>query len=170
MIFQNPSLEAMATTYPITIEELQNMPGVGAGKAKRYGKEFVELIKKHVVENEIERPEDLRVRTVANKSKLKVSIVQGIDRKVALDDLAESKGLEFEELLTEIEAIVYSGTKINIDYFMNEVMDQDVLEDIYAYFQEAETDNIDEAIEELSEYEETEVRLIRIKFLSDMAN
>jgi ATP-dependent DNA helicase RecQ len=170
VIFQNPSLEAMATTYPISIEELQNMPGVGAGKAKRYGKEFVELIKKHVDENEIERPEDLRVRTVANKSKLKVSIVQGIDRKVALDDLAESKGLEFHELLAEIEAIVYSGTKINVDYFLNEVMDQDVLEDIYAYFQEGETDDIDEAIDELSEYEETEVRLVRIKFLSDMAN
>ena len=170
VIFQNPSLEAMATTYPITIEELQNMPGVGAGKAKRYGKEFVELIKKHVEENEIERPEDLRVRTVANKSKLKVSIVQGIDRKVALDDMAESKGLEFDELLSEIEAIVYSGTKISIDYFINRVMDQDVLDDIYAYFQEEETDNLDEAIEELSEYEEEEIRLVRIKFLSDMAN
>ena len=170
VIFQNPSLEAMATTYPITIEELQNMPGVGAGKAKRYGKEFVELIKKHVEENEIERPEDLRVRTVANKSKLKVSIVQGIDRKVALDDLADSKGIEFTDLLVEIEAIVYSGTKINIDYFLNEVMDQDILQDIYDYFQEAETDDINEAIKELSEYEETEIRLIRIKFLSDMAN
>ena len=170
VIFQNPSLEAMATTYPITIEELQNMPGVGAGKAKRYGKEFVELIKKHVDENEIERPEDLRVRTVANKSKLKVSIVQGIDRKVGLDDMAESKGLEFNELLTEIEAIVYSGTKISIDYFINRVMDQDVLDDIYAYFQEEETDNLGEAIEELSEYEEEEIRLVRIKFLSDMAN
>ncbi|MDD4605818.1 MAG: DNA helicase RecQ, partial [Dysgonamonadaceae bacterium] len=156
VIFQNPSLEAMATTYPITIEELQNMPGVGAGKAKRYGKEFVELIKKHVDENEIERPEDLRVRTVANKSKLKVSIVQGIDRKVALDDMAASKAIEFEELLSEIEAIVYSGTKINIDYFVNEVMDQDVLQDIYDYFQEAQTDDIEEAIHELSEYEETE--------------
>ena len=170
VIFQNPSLEAMATTYPISIEELQNMPGVGSGKAKRYGKEFVDLIKKHVEENEIERPEDLRVRTVANKSKLKVSIVQGIDRKVALDDMAESKGIEFEELLSEIEAIVYSGTKINIDYFVNEVMDQDVLEDIYDYFQEAETDDIDEAINELTEYDENEIRLIRIKFLSDMAN
>ena len=170
VIFQNPSLEAMATTYPITIEELQNMPGVGSGKAKRYGKEFIELIKKHVDENEIERPEDLRVRTVANKSKLKVSIVQGIDRKVALDDLAESKGIEFDEMLSEIEAIVYSGTKINIDYFVNEVMDQDVLQDIYDYFQEAETDDINEAIHELSEYEETEIRLIRNKFLSDMAN
>ena len=121
VIFQDPSLEAMATTYPITLEELQNIPGVGAGKAKRYGAEFVELIKKHVEENEIERPEDLRVRTVANKSKLKVWIVQSIDRKVALDDIAVSKGLEFSELLDEIEAIVYSGTRINIDYFVNDL-------------------------------------------------
>ena len=170
VIFQNPSLEAMATTYPITIEELQNMPGVGAGKAKRYGKEFVELIKRHVDENDIERPEDLRVKTVPNKSKLKVSIVQGIDRKVALDDLAESKRLEFDELLSEIEAIVYSGTKINIDCFVDQVLDHDILDDIYAYFQEAQTDDIDDAIEELSEYEEEEIRLVRIKFLSDMAN
>ncbi len=170
VIFQDTSLEAMAATYPIKIEELQNMPGVGAGKAKRYGKDFVELIKKHVDENEIERPEDLRVRTVPNKSKLKVSIVQGIDRKVALDDLAESKGLEFDELLAEIEAIVYSGTKINIDYFLNEVLDPDILDDIYAYFQEAEKDSIDDAVEELSEYEEEEIRLVRIKFLSDMGN
>ncbi|MDD3787799.1 MAG: DNA helicase RecQ [Petrimonas sp.] len=170
VIFQPATLEAMATTYPITLEELQNMPGVGAGKAKRYGKEFVELIKKHVEENEIERPEDLRVKTVANKSKLKVSIVQAIDRKVALDDLAESKGIDFEEMLSEVEAIVYSGTKINIDYFLNEVLDQDVLQDIYDYFQEAETDNLELAIEELPDYTETEIRLVRIKFFSDMAN
>ena len=170
VIFQPATLEAMATTYPITLEELQNMPGVGAGKAKRYGKEFVELIKKHVEENEIERPEDLRVKTVANKSKLKVSIVQAIDRKVALDDLAESKGIDFEQILSEVEAIVYSGTKINIDYFLNEVLDQDVLQDIYDYFQEAETDNLELAIEELPDYTETEIRLVRIKFFSDMAN
>ena len=124
VIFQDPSLEAMATTYPITLDELQNIPGVGAGKAKRYGKEFIELIKKHVEENEIERPEDLRVRTVANKSKLKVSIIQRIDRKVALDEIALTNGLEFTELLDEIEAIVYSGTRINIDYFLNDVMDE----------------------------------------------
>ena len=141
VIFQDPSLEAMATTYPITLEELQNIPGVGSGKAKRYGKEFVELIKRHVEENEIERPEDLRVRTVANKSKLKVWIVQSIDRKVALDDIAVSKGLEFPELLDEIEAIVYSGTRINIDYFLNEVMDEDHIEDIYEYFKDSETDD-----------------------------
>ena len=171
VIFQDPSLEAMATTYPITLEELQNIPGVGSGKAKRYGKEFVELIKRHVEENEIERPEDLRVRTVANKSKLKVWIVQSIDRKVALDDIAVSKGLEFPELLDEIEAIVYSGTRINIDYFLNEVMDEDHIEDIYEYFKDSETDDLEEAIEELGgDYTEEEIRLVRIKFISEMGN
>lgn len=170
VIFQPSSLEAMATSYPITLDELQNIPGVGAGKAKRYGKEFVDLIKKHVEENDITRPEDLRVKTVANKSKLKVSIVQAIDRKVALDDLAESKGIDFNEMLTEVEAIVYSGTKINIDYFLYEVMDQDVLQDVYAYFKETETDNLEMAQKELPDYTETEIRLVRIKFFSDMAN
>ncbi|MCI6523209.1 MAG: DNA helicase RecQ [Parabacteroides sp.] len=171
VIFQDPSLEAMATTYPITLEELQNIPGVGAGKAKRYGKEFIELIKRHVEENEIERPEDLRVRTVANKSKLKVSIIQRIDRKVALDEIASSNGLEFSELLDEIEAIVYSGTRINIDYFVNDVMDEDHVEDIYEYFKDSETDDLEDAIEELGgDYTEDEIRLVRIKFLSEMAN
>ncbi|MBS7341643.1 MAG: DNA helicase RecQ [Parabacteroides sp.] len=171
VIFQDPSLEAMATTYPITLEELQNIPGVGAGKAKRYGAEFIALIKRHVEENEIERPEDLRVKTVANKSKLKVSIVQSIDRKVALDDIAVSKGLEFGELLDEVEAIVYSGTRINIDYFLNDVMDEDHIEDIYEYFKDSETDDLEEAIEELGgDYTEEEIRLVRIKFLSEMAN
>jgi len=171
VIFQDPSLEAMATTYPITLDELQNIPGVGAGKAKRYGKEFVELIKKHVEENEIERPEDLRVRTVANKSKLKVSIIQRIDRKVALDEIALSNGLEFSELLDEIEAIVYSGTRINIDYFLNDVMDEDHIRDIYEYFKDSETDDLESAIEELGgDYTEEEIRLVRIKFLSELAN
>ena len=171
VIFQDPSLEAMATTYPITLEELQNIPGVGAGKAKRYGKEFIELIKRHVEENEIERPEDLRVRTVANKAKLKVSIIQRIDRKVALDEIASSNGLEFTELLDEIEAIVYSGTRINIDYFVNDVMDEDHVEDIYEYFKDSETDDLEDAIEELGgDYTEDEIRLVRIKFLSEMAN
>lgn len=170
VIFQPSSLEAMATSYPITLDELQNIPGVGAGKAKRYGKEFVELIKKHVEENDITRPEDLRVKTVANKSKLKVSIVQAIDRKVALDDLAESKGIDFNEMLSEVEAIVYSGTKINIDYFLIEVMDQDVIQDIYTYFKETDTDDLERAQVELSDYTETEIRLVRIKFFSDMAN
>ena len=171
VIFQDPSLEAMATTYPVTLEELQNIPGVGAGKAKRYGQEFCVLIKKHCEENEIERPEDLRVRTVANKSKIKVSIIQAIDRKVALDDIALSKGLDFSELLDEVEAIVYSGTRLNIDYFLAEIMDEDHMLDIYDYFRESTTDKIDDAMDELGDdYTEDEIRLVRIKFISEMAN
>ena len=171
VIFQDPSLEAMATTYPITMDELQNITGVGAGKAKRYGEEFLKVIKAHVEENEIERPEDLRVRSVANKSKLKISIIQAIDRKIALDDLATSKGLEFSELLDHIEAIVYSGTKINIHYFIDEIMDEDHQEDIFEYFRESESDSLEEAINELgSEYTEEEIRLVRIKFISEMGN
>ena len=171
VIFQDPSLEAMATTYPITLEELRNIPGVGEGKAKRYGQEFVDLIRRHVEENEIERPEDMRVRTVANKSKMKVSIIQSIDRKVALDDIAVAKGIEFDELLDEVESIVYSGTKLNIDYFLEEVLDDDKVEDIYEYFKESETDDIEEAIDELGdEYTEEEIRLVRLKFISEMGN
>jgi ATP-dependent DNA helicase RecQ len=172
VIFQDPSLEAMATSYPITMDELQNIPGVGAGKAKRYGEEFLKLIKQHVKENEIIRPEDLRVRTVANKSKLKVSIIQAIDRKIALDDIALSKGLDIFELLDEIEAIVYSGTKINIDYFLDEIMDADHISEIFEYFNSAETDKIEAALEDLGEddYSETEVRLVRVKFLSEIGN
>ena len=171
VIFQDPSLEAMATVYPVTTEELQNIPGVGAGKARRYGKEFCELIRRHCEDYEIERPEDLRVRTVANKSKLKVSIIQSIDRKVALDDIASAKGLDFGELLDEIEAIVYSGTKLNIDYFIDEVMDEDHMLDIYDYFRESETDSLSVAMDELGgDYSEEEIRLVRIKFISEMAN
>ena len=171
VIFQDPSLEAMATTYPITMDELQNITGVGAGKAKRYGEEFLKVIKTHVEENEIERPEDLRVRSVANKSKLKISIIQAIDRKIALDDLANSKGLDFNELLDHIEAIVYSGTKINIHYFIDEIMDEDHQEDIFEYFRESESDSLEDAINELgSEYTEEEIRLVRIKFISEMGN
>lgn len=171
VIFQDASLEAMATIYPQTLEELQNIPGVGAGKAKRYGIEFCKLIKQHCEENEIERPEDLRIRTMPNKSKLKVSIIHSIDRKIPLDDIAVSKGIEFEELLTEVEAIVYSGTKLNIDYFVNDVMDEDHIDDIYQYFKESETDDLDAALDELGEdYSEDEIRLVRIKFLSEMAN
>lgn len=171
VIFQDPSLEAMATTYPITLEELQNITGVGAGKAKRYGESFIKVIKTHVEENEIERPEDLRVRSVANKSKLKISIIQAIDRKIALDELANSKGLEFNELLDEVEAIVYSGTKINIAYFLNEIMDEDRQEDIYEYFRESESDDLEDAFKELGkEYTEEEIRLVRIKFLSEQGN
>src|SRR5574344_2786585 len=171
VIFQDLSLEQMATVYPINLEELQNIPGVGAGKAKRYGAEFCELIKKHCTENDIERPEDLRVRTVAKKSMLKVSIIQSIDRQVALDDIANAKGIEFEDLLDEIEVIVYSGTKLNIDYFLNDVMDDDHIDDIYEYFKDSETDSLKDAIKELgNDYTEDEIRLVRIKFLSEMAN
>ena len=171
VIFQDPSLEAMATTYPITIDELKNVPGVGEGKAKRYGQEFVDLIRRHVEENEIERPEDIRVRTVAKKSQMKVSIIQSIDRKVALDDIAMAKGIEFDELLDEVESIVYSGTKLDIDYFLEEVLDDDKVDDIYEYFSESETDDLDEAIEELGDdYSEEEIRLVRIKFISEAGN
>ena len=171
VIFQEPSLDAMATTYPITIDELQNIPGVGPGKAKRYGQDFIDLIKKYVEENEIERPEDMRVRTVANKSKLKVEIITAIDRKVPLDALAESKDLEFDELLDELEAIVYSGTKINVSYYIEEAIDADIEEDIFEYFKESDTDDIETAMQELGDdYTEEEIRLVRIKFLSEMGN
>ena len=171
VIFQDPSLEAMATTYPVTIDELKNIPGVGEGKAKRYGEEFCALIKRHCEENEIDRPEDIRIRTVANKSKLKVAIINAIDRKVALDDLAISKGVEFDELLDDIESIVYSGTKLNIDYFLEEILDEENLFEIYDYFKNSDTDNINIAVEELGgEYSEEEIRLVRIKFISEMGN
>ena len=171
VIFQDPSLEQMATMYPITFEELQQIQGVGAGKAKRYGKEFLELIKRHCEDNGIERAEELRVRTVAKKSIIKVKIIQSIDKQLALDDIAESLGLSFEELLDEGEAIVYSGTKININYFIEEVIDDEHVDDIYEYFRESETDSLDDAINELGdEYSEDEIRLVRIKFLSEMAN
>ena len=171
VIFQDPSLEAMATTYPITIDELKNIPGVGEGKAKRYGEEFCALIKRHCEENEIDRPEDIRIRTVANKSKLKVAIINAIDRKVALDDLAISKGVEFDELLDDVESIVYSGTKLNIDYFLEEILDEENMNEIYDYFKNSDTDNINIAVEELGgEYSEEEIRLVRIKFISEMGN
>ncbi|MBQ0062240.1 MAG: DNA helicase RecQ [Bacteroidales bacterium] len=171
VIFMDQSLEAMATVYPISLDELKNIPGVGEGKAKRYGQEFCDLIKKHCEENEIDRPEDLRVKTVANKSKLKISIIQGIDRKVPLDDLADAKGIEFEELLDEIEAIVYSGTKLNLDYYLDDVMDEDHIDDIYEYFRESDTDDLNVALDDLGDdYGEEEIRLVRIKFFSEMAN
>ena len=171
VIFQDNSLEAMATFYPQTIEELQNIPGVGAGKAKRYGTEFCKLIKKHCEENDIERPEDLHIRTVADKTQKKNRIIHSIDLKVALDDIAVANGIEFDELLDEIEAIVYAGTRINIDYFINEVMDEDSINDIYQYFRESETDDLDDAFDELgADYTEEEIRLVRIKFISEMAN
>ncbi len=173
IIFQDPSLEAMATTYPIDLKELQNIIGVGEGKAHKFGERFVEKIKSYVIENEIERPEDLRVLSIANRSKIKVEIIQAIDRKVALDDLAEFKGIEFFELLDEIEAIVNSGTKLDINYFLHEVMDEDYLGDIFDYFRnEATSDDLQEALAELGEdtYKEEDVRLVRIKFLSEVGN
>lgn len=171
VIFQDPSLEAMATTYPISIEELQNIPGVGAGKAKRYGEEFCALIKKHCEENDIERPEDFRVRTVANKSKIKVAIIQSIDRRIPLDDIAESLHLDFDDMLTEIEAIISSGTRLNIDYFLEDVMDYEDVEELYQYFKETKDDNLELAYKENgSVYDEREIRLVRIKFISEIAN
>ena len=171
VIFQDVSLEQMATVYPISLEELVNIPGVGVGKAHRYGKEFIALIKRHCEENDIERPEDLRIRTVPKKSMLKVKIIQSIDRKMPLDDIADAQNIDFEDLLTEIEAIVYSGTKLNIDYFLEDVMDDDHIDDIYEYFRESETDDLEVAMDELGEdYTEDEVRLVRIKFFSELAN
>ena len=171
VIFQDPSLEAMATTYPITIEELQNVPGVGAGKAKRYGEEFCALIKRHCEENEIERPEDLRVRTVANKSRKKLEIIKAIDRKIALDELAQGQHIEFNELLDDLETIIMSGTRINIDYFLLEVMDKDDIEELYQYYKESPNDDLEAAVQEWgSVYTEEEIRLVRIKFIAEMAN
>ena len=172
VIFQDVSIDQMATDYPVTLEELKNIQGVGEGKVKQpYAKEFVDLIAKYCEENEIERQMDLRVRTVAKKSMLKVKIIQSIDRQVALDDIANAQGIDFDELLDEIEAIVYSGTKLNIDYFLEEVMDEDHIDDIYDYFAESDTDKLDVAQEELgADYSEDEIRLVRIKFISEMAN
>lgn len=172
-IFQDTSLEQMATTYPITTEELTNIQGVGAGKAEKYGEEFIKLIQQHIKENEIERPQDIqqRVLTVPNKSKQKLKIIQLIDRRVSLDEIAIMNNLDTTDLLTEIETIVASGTRININYYIEDVMDTDKIEDIYEYFRESETDNLDEAMNELGgEYTEEEVRLIRIKFLSEVGN
>ena len=172
VIFQDQSLADMSIQYPIDLEELQKIQGVGQGKAQRYGKEFVALIRKYVEENEIERPQDLIVRSVANKSKLKVNIIQSIDRKISLEDIANSKGIEFSDLLGEIEAIVNSGTRISIDYYINEILDEDQQEELFEYFRETENDSIEAAAEELGEddYPIDHIRLMRIKFISDMGN
>jgi ATP-dependent DNA helicase RecQ len=172
VIFQDPSLEDMATRYPINTEELKNISGVGAGKAKKYGKEFVELIARYVEEKEIDRPQDLVVKSVVKKSGVKVAIIQSIDRKVGLDDIAESQGITMSDLITEIEAIINSGTKLNIDYYITQVIDQENLEEVYSYFSEAESESIDDALNELGEefYSEEEIRLVRIKFMSEVAN
>jgi ATP-dependent DNA helicase RecQ len=168
-IFQDPSLEEMAIQYPVTLEELQNITGIGAGKAQRYGKEVVEVIQNYVAEKEIIRPQDMVVKSVVNKSGLKVYIIQSIDRKMPFEDIADAKGIEYDDLLSEIEAIVGSGTKINIEYYINTVIDEDRQQDIYSYFmEEAETGSLEEAIRELAgEFEEEEIRLVRIKVLAE---
>ncbi len=172
VIFQDPSLEDMAIQYPINLEELKNCQGVGEGKARKYGTEFAALIKRYVEEKEIERPQDFILKSVVNKSGAKVFIIQSIDRKMSLDDIADVKGLKMDELITEIEAIVNAGTKLNIDYYIDEAIDEEKVEEIYAYFKEdAESESLDEAMKELgSDYTEEEVRLVRIKFMSEIAN
>mgnify|MGYP002519535118 CR=1 FL=1 len=172
VIFGDPSLEDMSIMYPITVDELKNCQGVGEGKAKKFGKEFLELIAKYVEENEIERPDDFVMKSMVNKSVNKVYIIQSVDRKFPLEDIADAKGLEMSELLSEIEAIVYSGTKLNIDYYLEQTLDEDVIDDIYAYFHDdAQSDSLEEAMVELgSDYDEEEVRLVRIKFLCEVAN
>ena len=172
VIFQDPSLEDMSIQYPVTIEELQNITGVGAGKARRFGAEFVKLIKAYVEEKEIVRPQDMVVRAVANKSGIKIFIIQAIDRKMDFEDIARAKDLDFDELLTEIEAIVNSGTKLDISYYLRDFMDEEKMEDIYLYFKEdAESDSLDAAVEELgSDYTEEEIRLVRIKFICEQGN
>jgi len=172
VLFQDPSLEDMAIQYPITLEELQNIQGVGSGKAQRYGQEFIDVIKIYVEEKEIIRPQDMVVKSVINKSTLKVYIIQSIDRKISLEDIAASKNLDMNELLKEIEVIVNSGTKLNINYYINEVLDLEHQQEIYDYFREAETESIQDALRELGEdeYTEEDIRLLRIKFISEMGH
>ncbi len=171
VIFQETSLEEMATQYPITSDELSKIGGVGQGKAAKFGKPIMALIKKYVEENEIERPTDIVVKTSADKAKLKVSIIQSIDRKINIEEIAKIKKIDFEELLNELESIVYSGTKINLDYYLNDVVDPDKLEDMILYFKESDTDSLEEALKEFGkEATDEEIRLARIKFLSDYGN
>jgi ATP-dependent DNA helicase RecQ len=173
VIFQDVSLEQMATEYPVTLEELKSIQGVGDGKIRQpYAKEFVNLIKRYCEENDIERQADLRVRTKAKDSMRKLKILQNIDRRIDLEDIAKAEGLDFEELLDELEGIViYSGNKVNIDYFLEEIMDPDDIDEIYEYFRDSETGDLEEAYDELGrDYEENEIRLVRIKFISEMAN
>lgn len=172
VIFSDPALESIATYYPVTLDELKNIPGVGEGKARKFGKKIVEFIAKYVDENEIDRPQDTVIKTVANKSKNKVAIIQGVDRKINLEDLAKSKGLSMAELIKEMEAIVYSGTKLNVDYYLRDQYDSYLVDDVFAYFKEAEDDSMKTAMEELpeDEYPEDMIRLVRIKFVSEVGN
>jgi ATP-dependent DNA helicase RecQ len=171
VIFQDPSLEDMSLKYPITLEELGNVYGVGDGKAKKYGKDFVALIGRYVDENDIERLDDLIVKSTGSKSALKLYIIQNIDRKLRLDELASAKGMNMSDFIKEMEAIVFSGTKLNIDYWINEVLDEEQQEEIHDYFMESQTDKIEAAMEEFDgDYEDEELRLYRIKFISEVAN
>lgn len=172
VIFSDPALESIATYYPVTLDELKNIPGVGEGKAHKFGKKIVEFIARYVDENEIDRPQDTVIKTVANKSKNKVAIIQGVDRKINLEDLAKSKGLSMAELIKEMEAIVYSGTKLNVDYYLRDQYDSYLVDDVFAYFKEAEDDSMKTAMEELpeDEYPEDMIRLVRIKFVSEVGN
>jgi len=172
VVFQDPSLEEMCTHYPITTEELKQISGVGSGKAMKFGNPFIELIKKYVEDNDIERPIDLIIKTQANKSQMKVSIIQNIDRQIGLEDIADSKGISYEEILKEVESIVNSGTKLNLNYFIDEVIDDDRQDEVFDYFRAAESDSIDEALNELGEtdYTREEIQLMRIKFMSELGN
>lgn len=172
VVFQDPSLEEMCTHYPIAMDELKQISGVGNGKALKFGAPFLELIKKYVEDNDIERPIDLIIKTQANKSQLKVSIIQNIDRKIGLEDIARAKGITYDDILKEIEAIVNSGTKLNLNYFVDEVIDEDRQDEVFDYFQSAENDSIDEALKELGEtdYSREEIQLMRIKFMSELGN
>ena len=172
VIFGDPSLEDMSIMYPMTYDELKNCQGVGEGKARKFGKEFIELIAKYVEENEIERPDDFVMKSIVNKSVNKVFIIQSVDRKLPLEDIADAKNMEMEELMDEIEAIVFSGTKLNLDYYIEQTLDDDIVEEIYDYFkEEAQSDSLADAMEDLKDdYDEMEVRLVRVKFLCEVAN
>jgi ATP-dependent DNA helicase RecQ len=172
VIFQEPSLEEMCTHYPITMDELKQISGVGHGKALKFGGPFLELIKKYVEDNDIERPIDLIIKTQANKSQMKVSIIQNIDRKIGLEDIAKSKGITYDDILKEIEAIVNSGTKLNLSYFVDELIEEERQEEVFDYFQSAESDSIEDALKELGEtdYSREEIQLMRIKFMSELGN
>ena len=172
IIFQETCLSEMATTYPITVDEVAKISGVGPGKAKRYGKPFADLIAKYVKENDIERPQDLIVKSTVNKSGLKVFIIKNIDRQLSLEEIAEAKGLTMKEMIGELESIVSSGTRLNIGHYIDEVIDDDVQDAIYEYFREAESDSVEQALKELGEdeFDEEDVRLVRIKFISEVGN
>jgi ATP-dependent DNA helicase RecQ len=172
VIFQDPSLDEMCTHYPVSLDELKQIQGVGSGKASKFGLPFIEMIKKYVDENDIDRPVDLIIKTAANKSALKVSIIQNIDRQIALEDIASAKGISFDEILKELETIVNSGTKLNLNYYIDEIIEDDRQEEVFDYFKSTETDSIEDALTELGpeDYTREELQLMRIKFLSELGN